>query len=236
MTRTVPKSCERSAPGPARSSPIADPGSRRAIHVGVRFLLVGLIAACAAPQEPGWQWPGIVHAMRDSAPSAVARPDEPRADATTGAGPRIVPETERLRLAVVDLDNDVADALDRLADALAVVAPSRRDDIRIVREAAAEHRAFPRTSLRSAWICGALDAAVRTLSSREGHGAYEAALADVSSATAAIDPAKPTRLQMPAIRTALNKMVGAIAIATGPGSANTLEVRQLTVRNRAHRS
>jgi len=176
--------------------------------------------------------------MRDRAASVPARPDEPRADATTGAGPWIVPETERLRLAVVGLgvDDDVADALDRLADALAVVAPSHRDDIHLIRQAAADHRHFPRTSLRSAWVCGALDAAVRTLSARESEdGSYRAALADAVSATAAVDPARPAKLQIPAIRSALNKMVGAIAIATGPRSPNTPEVQRLMVGNRAHR-
>jgi hypothetical protein len=181
----------------------------------------------------------MVHAVRESAPSALARPDEPSADATTGAAPWIIPETERLRLAVVGLgvDDDVADALDRLADALVLVSSSHRDDIRLVRQAAADHRHFPRTSLRSAWVCGALDAAVRTLTARESNdGAYRAALADATLATAAIDPAKPARLQIPAIRIALNKMVGAIAIATGPRSPNTPEVQRLTVRNRAHHS
>jgi hypothetical protein len=180
----------------------------------------------------------MVHAMRDRAPSAPAPPEEPSADATTGAGPWIVPQTERPRLAVAGLgvDDDVADALDRLADALALVAPSHRDDIRLVRQAAADHRHFPRTSLRSAWICGALDAAVRTLSAsgRADSTAYRVALDDVATATAAIDPAKPTRLQIPAIRTALKKMVGAIAIATTPGSPNTSEVQRLTIRNPPH--
>src|SRR5262249_33079634 len=182
--------------------------------------------------------PGMVHAVRDPAASAPARTDEPGADATTGADPWIVPETERLRLAVIGLgvDDDVADALDRLADALALVATSHRDDIRLIRQAAADHRHFPRTSLRSAWICGALDAAVRTLSARDSTSAYQDALADARLATAAIDPAKPTKLQIPAIRTALNKMVGAIAIATRRGLPNSPEVQRLTVQNPAHGS
>jgi hypothetical protein len=201
----------------------------------VRFLVVALVAACATPQEPGWQWPGLVHAVRDPSPGAVARQDEPRADATTGAGPRIVPQTERLRLAVVDLDDDVPDALDRLADALVVVAPSHRDDIQVIRQAAADHRHFPRTSLRSAWICGALEAAVRALSGGDSSERYRDALAEVTSASAAIDPAKPTKLQIPAIRTVLNKMVGAIAIATRVGPPNRPEVQRFSQRNSAHR-
>src|SRR5262249_45626881 len=102
---------------------------------------------------------------------------------------------------------------------------------------AADHHNFPRTSQQTAWIRGALDAAVRALSEADPPGSrstYRAAVADAAAATAAVDPSKPMREQEPAVRSALQKMVRAVAIATGSTTPTPREVQRLTRRNSAH--
>jgi streptomycin 6-kinase len=150
------------------------------------------------------------------------------------AAKRLLAAANQLASVRGDIEHErVIHALERLADALEVIAPERADDIIRVRQSAIElSRSAPEARVHSALVRAGLEAAARVLAgTRPPDDAEppsihtlrlrEASLA-VANATAALDPDRPLLEQYGYVRVAIRESTRAVFAAVGAADPNVL--------------